>query len=470
MNVKNLHCSLKNIPIPQDNAYLKCLVDKTTDFIKRLRWKAFFFEKNNSDNEQESESSDSDNDEPVSHYGFRSPRTPPNIRLLKPFEDELYQMIHDVKFTRHCNDFQQKLLADSRTIRSSQKMFVPADKSTNLYEMDKQNYEKLLQSSVTKSYKKCRTNVKESIDSEARDIAASLDISDRVEQMSENDAFITLKDHKDNFLNNPTCRLINPAKSEMGRISKTILEGVVAKVAKSSGLNQWRKTSAVIDWFKDIPRKSQARLMKFDICDFYPSITEDLLTRALEFARSFTEVSDDDINIIMHCRKCLLFSGGDQWVKKDSNEMFDVTMGSYNGAEVCELVGLYLLSKIVDTTGIDLVGLYRDDGLASIRSTSGRVLDRIRKDVSAIFKAEGLSITCHTNLQVTDFLDITLNMDTGKFYPFWKENNTPLYINAKSNYPQTIKNELPSMINDRLSKISCDEEVFNQAKDMMRRL
>ena len=119
----------------------------------------------------------------------------------------------------------------------------------------------------------------------------------------------------------------------------------------------------------------------------------------------------------MHCRKCLLFSGNNQWVKKDGNEMFDVTMGSFDGAEVCELVGLYLLSKIANVPGIESVGLYRDDGLSCIRSTSGRILDRLRKDLSDLFKAEGLSITCETNLRITDFLDVTFNMDTRKFYP-----------------------------------------------------
>ena len=75
-------------------------------------------------------------------------------------------------------------------------------KSTNLYEMDKAEYEKLLQNSVTKAYKKCRTNIKTTIDFEAKEIAANLDLSDRIAQLSEKDAFITLKDHKDNFQNN----------------------------------------------------------------------------------------------------------------------------------------------------------------------------------------------------------------------------------------------------------------------------
>ena len=43
------------------------------------------------------------------------------------------------------------------------------------------------------------------------------------------------------------------------------------------------------------------------------------------------------------------------------NPLFDVTMGSYDGAEVCELVGLYLLSKLTPQMGIKNVGLYRDD-------------------------------------------------------------------------------------------------------------
>ena len=39
-------------------------------------------------------------------------------------------------------------------------------------------------------------------------------------------AFISLKDHKENFENNSKCRLINPAKSDSGKISKLILDKV----------------------------------------------------------------------------------------------------------------------------------------------------------------------------------------------------------------------------------------------------
>ena len=55
-------------------------------------------------------------------------------------------------------------------------------------------------------------------------------------------------------------------------------------------------------------------------------------------------------------------------------------------------------------------------------------------------------------------------METGKYQPFRKENNKPLYINAKSNHPSNIKNEIPNMIQNRISDLSCDEEAFNRAK------
>ena len=80
--------------------------------------------------------------------------------------------------------------------------------------------------------------------------------------------------------------------------------------------------------------------MKFDIENFYPSISEDLLERALKFACRFTTILTATIDTIKHCRKSLLFSQNNAWVKKDNPE-FDVTMGSYDGAEICELVGLY---------------------------------------------------------------------------------------------------------------------------------
>ena len=73
----------------------------------------------------------------------------------------------------------------------------------------------------------------------------------------------------------------------------------------------------------------------------------------------------------------------------------------------------------------DNAGLYKDDGLGVVNDANGQKLDRLRKDIIEIFKSEGLSITRETNLIETDFLDVTFNLHTGKYFPYRKPNNDP---------------------------------------------
>ena len=174
---------------------------------------------------------------------------------------------------------------------------------------------------------------------------------------------------------------------------------------------------AVLEWFRNIQEKDRHTFTSFDIVEFYPSITESLLKKAITFAKKHTQVSKQDIKIVMHARKSLLFDKDTPWKKKDSNELFDVTMGSYDGAEICELVGLYTLSILTKRYGKEKIGLYRDDGLAVFKDISGSRTDSIRKEITSIFKELGLNITIDSNLKITNFLDITLNLNNGKHYP-----------------------------------------------------
>ena len=168
--------------------------------------------------------------------------------------------------------------------------------------------------------------------------------------------------------------------------------------------------------------------------------------------------------ITYYARKSLLFDDSGAWVKKDGNPLFDVTMDSFDGAEVCELVKLYLLNKIKSLLGSNNVGLDRDDGLAIVHKANGPKVDRLRKDIISLFMDEGLSITIDTNLIDTDLLDVSFNLNTGKYFPFRKPNNAPLYIHSKFTNPPSVIKELPSMTNKRISSLSCDETEFNKAK------
>ena len=76
---------------------------------------------------------------------------------------------------------------------------------------------------VTKDYKLADDNMVNSINKEAKKLAVELKVADRLQQYAHRDAFVTLKDHKENFRSNPKCRLINPVKSDVGQVSKHIL-------------------------------------------------------------------------------------------------------------------------------------------------------------------------------------------------------------------------------------------------------
>ena len=100
------------------------------------------------------------------------------------------------------------------------------------------------------------------INKEAKHIAEGYDIADRVDCFAKSNAFITLKDHKENFQSNPKCRLINPAKSEIGKVSKFFIENINTKVRDISSVNQWRDTDSVITWFETIKNKNKYLFMQ----------------------------------------------------------------------------------------------------------------------------------------------------------------------------------------------------------------
>ena len=77
-------------------------------------------------------------------------------------------------------------------------------------------------------------------------------------------AFITIKDHKENFQQALPCRLINPAKSQPGAVSRIILRDMTDKLRSATGARQLRSTADVTDWFKGIEEKERRSFLVFD--------------------------------------------------------------------------------------------------------------------------------------------------------------------------------------------------------------
>ena len=102
--------------------------------------------------------------------------------------------------------------SDSETINSSSKVIVPADKTRNFYQVEKQQYKKFLTENITKTYKKSDESITIEINKELKDISSKLGRADNIEVMPKQQAYVTIKDHKESFPNKTPCTLINPQR------------------------------------------------------------------------------------------------------------------------------------------------------------------------------------------------------------------------------------------------------------------
>ena len=86
-------------------------------------------------------------------------------------------------------------------------------------------------------------------------IADKLKIDDRVKKIQETEEFLTIKDHKEVLPHTLSFRLLNPSKSDIGKISKSLLDTMNENILKHANVNQWKNTAEVITCFTNIKSK-----------------------------------------------------------------------------------------------------------------------------------------------------------------------------------------------------------------------
>ena len=140
--------------------------------------------------------------------------------------------------------------------------------------------------------------------------------------------------HKPHFKFSLSCHLINPCKSELCKISKTILEKTNDALMESLNLNQ------VTSQLRFIKENSKCFFIQLDIKEFIfiqLDITE-FICHATSFALEYTNLTENELRKIRRCCKSLLYNKNKSWNKKNTDSYFDVTMGNYERVEICELV------------------------------------------------------------------------------------------------------------------------------------
>ena len=129
----NFNCSTKNIPIPTNKEYLKRLIDMTEKLINRMRWRAYhFLNPSTAPDHRET-------------YGFNSKKTPPQVPELNEFEAKMTNLIQNIESkASRPSEFQKKLSEHVESVNKDNNLYVPADKTTNFYKMNANDYKTLL--------------------------------------------------------------------------------------------------------------------------------------------------------------------------------------------------------------------------------------------------------------------------------------------------------------------------------------
>ena len=451
MKLINFGTSLKNIPVLENKKEHRIqTIQAAHTFVNKCRWAAL-----NALNPMGKEVKET--------YGFRSIKAAKKVPELVSFEKRLFELVKNIKYKdpkRPKPELQRKLAKDVANIRKEDKVIVASDKTSNYYLVEKEEYRNMIERDIHKVYKKASDNTEEEMNKKGKVIATKLDIDNRVFATQKRPAVITLKDHKENFPNSPEIRLINPTKAELGKVSKQKLAKIISSLKVKTKLTQWKNDLAVIDWFNSLEDKQSLRFIELDIVSFYPSISSELFNLALDWAAGFEEISEEDRELFTYTNMSILVHNGTTWVKKgDTN--FDITMGSYSGAECCDLVGLFLLSKLAHLP--IKAGAYRDDFL-SVCSLAPFQVEKVKQKVVEVFQQYGLKVKVKANARVCNFLDITLDLSNEVHSPYMKPNTHLEYVHVHSNHPKHVTKHAVSETGKRLSLLSSTEEIFNTAK------
>ena len=221
----------------------------------------------------------------IETYDFPSKKCPSTVDELHPFESDLLIMIKNIEFRKITDVFQSKLQEDVKIVKQSKNHFISADKSTNIYTMKKDDYNRYLRENIPKTYKETDRGKVRSINYEATKIVEKLSIDNRVEKKQESQAFLTIKDQKEGFPQHVSCRLLNLSKTNIGKISKELLDKINSAILSGTKINRWKSTPFVITWFEKITHKQTSPFICFAVENFYPSISSNLFKESIEFAR-----------------------------------------------------------------------------------------------------------------------------------------------------------------------------------------
>ena len=217
-----------------------------------MQWRAFYYLQLGEDSNEEGNNSDESYEKSRFSTLFSIGAKPPVIAQMEFFEKDLLEIPKKLEFRAYTNQFQREMKENlnKMTTENPNKVIVPADKTRNYYACPIENYEKILTECITNEHRLANESELDEVNQKAALIARKEKLETRMEVYTPGKASITVKDTKLGFPERLSCRLLNPAKTHIGKLSQTILKEKVAELRYKLLLNHWKSTHEVLEWLK----------------------------------------------------------------------------------------------------------------------------------------------------------------------------------------------------------------------------
>ena len=116
---------MKSIPLTTERSYLLKLIEQIKMVIKRMRWKVIYCGMKGNSIKTET-------------YGLKNQNAPPLINELAACENDLIELVKNIKFRTVHNQLQRTLISDIKLIQQTSKTLTPANKTPNMYRLTKE--------------------------------------------------------------------------------------------------------------------------------------------------------------------------------------------------------------------------------------------------------------------------------------------------------------------------------------------
>ena len=94
--------------------------------------------------------------------------------------NDLWDLVNKIMFRKVSSNLQESAKEEIKTIKKSKRLFVFADKTSNIYQIEKNEYKKLTSDAITSTYKKIPDKISNKVNADGKKTVENKEVANRI--------------------------------------------------------------------------------------------------------------------------------------------------------------------------------------------------------------------------------------------------------------------------------------------------